>query len=128
MKAKCKTGIWLDSSDNSFAPCNTGKYEKLFSKHPTRSSINVPSIENVDSFIASKYDVYERITSFPNGSGAGPDGLAPQVLENLVCKSNGSAGLEILKSLRKLVIVTANNKVAENIRPFFFGAKLTTSV
>ena len=123
-----KAGIRLDSSDDSFAPCNTENYEKLLSKYPKRSSINVPSLENVDSFIVSEYDFYKRITSFPNGSGAGPDWLAPQVLKNNVCKSIGSAGLEFLKSLRKLVIVTANNTVAENMRPFFFGAKLTALV
>ena len=45
-----------------------------------------------------------------------------------MCKSNASAGLEFLKSLTKLVNVIANDKVAENIRRFFFGAKLIALV
>ena len=112
-------GIGLASSDDSFVPCNTENYKKLFSKHLKPSPINVPSLENIDSFIASEYHVYKCITSFPKGSGAGPDDLAPHVLKDLVCKSNGSAGLEFLKSLTKLVNLIASYKASENIRTFF---------
>ena len=98
-----KTGTHLADSDDSFAPCNTESCYKVLSKHNKCGSINVPSLENLDSFIASEYIVNKNITSFPNGSGACSDTLAAQVLKDLVCKSNGSAGLEILKSLTKLV-------------------------
>ena len=45
-----------------------------------------------------------------------------------MCKSNGSAGLEFMESLRKLVNVIANNKVPEYSRLVFFGAKLIAGV
>ena len=123
-----KAGILLASSDDSFAPFNTKNYEKLFSKHSKCSSINVPFFENIDSFIASQYNVYKSITHFPTGSGAGPNGLAPQVLKVFVFNSNGSTGHEFWKSLTELVSVTPNNTVPENIRLFFFGAKLIAFV
>ena len=37
--------------------------------------------------------------SFPNGSAAGPDEIVPQIFKDLVRKSNGSAGLNLLKPL-----------------------------
>ena len=40
---------------------------------------------------------------FPNGSAAGPDKIVPQIFNDLVSKLNGSAGLNFLKSLTKLI-------------------------
>ena len=58
--------------------------------------------------------------SFPNGSAAGPDKKIPQI----VSKSNGSAGINFLKSLVKLINLSEDGKKAEPLRPLFFGAKL----
>ena len=73
--------------------------EKMLSKFLKRSSILVPSIKNIDIFIAIVYDIYEIKSSFPNGSGFGPNGLAPHVFERPFFKPNRSAGLEFLKKL-----------------------------
>ena len=62
--------------------------------------------------------------SFPNGSAAGPDKTVPQIFKDLVSKSNGSAGLNFLKSLTKLINLIGDGKTPEPLRPFFFGAKL----
>ena len=62
--------------------------------------------------------------SFPNGSAAGPDKIVPQTFKDLVSKSNGSAGLNFLKSLTKLINLNGDGKIPEPLRPFFFGAKL----
>ena len=62
--------------------------------------------------------------SFPNGSAADPDNTVPQVFEDLVSKSNGSAGLNFLKSLSKLTNLIGDGKIPEPLRPFFFCAKL----
>ena len=62
--------------------------------------------------------------SFPNGSAAGPDKIIPQIFEDLVSKSNGSAGLNFLKSLTKLINLIGDGKIPEPLRLFFFGAKL----
>ena len=62
--------------------------------------------------------------SFRNGSAAGPDKIVPQIFKDLVSKSNGSAGLNFLKSLTKLVNLIGDGKIPEPLRPFVFGAKL----
>ena len=62
--------------------------------------------------------------SFPNGSAAGPDKIVPKIFKDLVSKSNGSAGLNFLKSLTKLINLIGDGKIPEPLRPFFFGAKL----
>ena len=55
--------------------------------------------------------------------------MAPQVLKVLkVCKNNGIGGFEVLKSLTKMLKGIANNKVPENIRTFFFEAKIIALV
>ena len=43
--------------------------EKTHSKFLKRSSILVPSLKNIDIFIAIVYDIYKIISSFPSGSG-----------------------------------------------------------
>ena len=94
--------------------------EKMLSKLLKRSFNLLPSLKKIDNSIAIVYDINESISSFPNGSGFGPNGLSPHVFQRpFFLKSNGSAGLECLKNLTKLVNKIANNKVPENIRPFF---------
>ena len=63
-------------------------------------------------------------SNFPNGSAAGPDKVFPLIFKDLVSMSNGSAGLNFLKSLTQLINLIGDNKIAELLRPFFFGAKL----
>ena len=62
--------------------------------------------------------------SFPNGSAAGPNKIVPRNLKDLVSKSNGSAGLNFLKSHTKLTNLIGDGKIPEPLRPFFIGAKL----
>ena len=83
--------------------------EKKLSKLLKRCSVFVPSLKNIDIFIAIVYDIYKSVSSFPNGSGFGPNGLDPHVFERPFFKPNGSAGLEFLKNLTNLVIKIANN-------------------
>ena len=59
--------------------------------------------------------------SFPNESAAGPDKIVPQ---DLVSKLNGSAVLNFLKSLTKLINLIGDGKIPEPLRSFFYGAKL----
>ena len=62
--------------------------------------------------------------SFPNESAASPDKIVPQTFKNFVIKLNGSAGLNFLKSLTKLINLIGDGQLPEPLRPFFFGAKL----
>ena len=61
--------------------------------------------------------------SFPSGSAAGPDKIIPQNFKDLVSKSNGSAGLNFLKPLTKLINLIGYGKIPEPVRPFFFWRK-----
>ena len=63
--------------------------------------------------------------SFPNGSSAELDGISPQILKDLTAKSNGQTGLNFLRALTNLVNVILEGKVTFELRPYFFGAKLT---
>ena len=58
--------------------------------------------------------------SFPNGSAASPDKIISQIFKDLVKKSNGSAGLNLLKSLTKLINLIGDGKIPEPLRPFFW--------
>ena len=118
-----KGGIRLAASDDKIAPFSTDNYQKLLSKHPQRAKFAAPNPEKLYSFFVTDFDLYKPIMSFSNGSAAVPDKIVPQILKDLVSKSNGSAGLDFLKSLTKLINFIGDGKIPETQRPFF-GAKL----
>ena len=87
-----------------------------------------PNPENLNDFFVTKFELYKAIMSFPNGSAASPDKIFPQIFKDLVSKSNGSAGLNFLKSHTKLINIIGDGKIPEPLRPFFFGAKLISLI
>ena len=119
-----KGGMRLAASDNKIAPLSTDFYQKLLSEHPQRGKFAAPNPEKSDSFFVTEFGLYKAIMSFPKGSAAGQDKLVPQVSKDLVCKSNGNAGLNFLKSLTYLINLTGDGKIPEPLRPLFFDAKL----
>ena len=119
-----KGGIRLAASDDKIAPFSSDNYQKLLSKHLQRAKFAAPNPEKLDSFFVTDFDLYKARMSFPNGSAADPDKIVPQIFEVLVTKSNGSAGLNFMKSLTKLINLIGDGKIPEAPRPFFFGAKL----
>ena len=88
-----KEGIRLAASDDKIAPFSTDNYQKMLSKHPRQANSAALNPENSDSFFVTDFDLFEAIMSVPNGSAAGPDEIVPQIFEDLVSKSNVSAGL-----------------------------------
>ena len=110
--------------DDKISPFSTDNYQKLLAKHPQRAKFAAPNPENLDSFFVIDFDLYKAIMSFPNGSAAGPDKIVPQNFKDLVSKSNGSAGLNFLKSLTKLINLIGDGKIPKPLKSFFFGAKL----
>ena len=119
-----KGGIRRAASNNKIAPFSTDNYQKLLSKHPQRAKFAAPNPEKLDSFCVTDFNLYKAIISFPNGSAVGPDKIVPQIFKDLVSKSNGSAGLNFLKSLTKLINLIGDRKTPKTLRPFFFGANL----
>ena len=51
--------------------------------------------------------------SFPSGSAAGPDKIVPRFFKDLVNNSNGSAELNFLKSITKLINLIGDGKIPE---------------
>ena len=88
-----KGGIKLAASDDKIAPFSTDNYQKLLAKHPQRAKFAAPNPESLDNFFVTDFDSYKAIMPFPNGSAADPDKIVPQIFEDFVNKSNGSAGL-----------------------------------
>jgi len=64
------------------------------------------------------------ISSFPHGSGAGPDGLRPQHLKDCISITAGDASTSLLTSLTELVNYLANGHLPTDLRPFLYGAQL----
>ena len=75
----------------------------MLSKAPSASQFAAQNPENSGSFFVTKLILYKSIMSFPNGSAADPDKVIPQIFKDFVSKPNGSAGLNFLKSLTKLI-------------------------
>ena len=109
------------------APFSTDNYQKLLSKHPQRAKFAVPNPGNLNFDFVTDFDLYKAIMSFPNGSAAGPDKIVPQIFKNLVGKSKGSAGLNFLKSLTKLINLIGDGKKPEPLRLFFLAQSLSPS-
>ena len=124
-------GIRLAASDDKIAPFSTDNYQKLLSKHPQRAKFAAPNPEKLDSFFVTDFDLYKAIMSFPNGSAAVPDKIVPQIFKDIVSKSSGSAGLNFLKSLTKLINLIGDGKIPEplikidgGLRPIAIGNTL----
>ena len=60
--------------------------------------------------------VHKALTSFPNGSSSGLDGVSPHLLKNLTAKLNGQTGLNFLRALTNLVNVILEGKVPFELR------------
>ena len=94
------------------------------SKQPQRAKFAATNPENLKSVFVIDFDLHKAIRSFPNGSAASPDKIVPQNFKELFSKSNGSAGLDFLKSLMKLINLIGDGKIPDTLKSFFFGAKL----
>ena len=71
----------------------------------------------------TKAEIKEAITSFPNGSAAGPDGLRPQHLKDLIADGDGAEAL--LDSITELINIMLAGRVPASICPLLFGGALT---
>ena len=70
----------------------------------------------------SEIDVRKAIMSFPAGSSAGPDGLRPQHLKDLInCQERGS---DLLTALTGFVNIALSGHCPREVAPIFFGGRL----
>ena len=115
MRLICSEDMFADHSDSTL--------EALRQKHPPQhpdSSIPDLSINDPPPFPIDAALIRKTISSFPNGSGGGPDGLLPQHLKDLTGPSAGDGGVLLLKALTALVTLVLEGRTPEAIRPLFF--------
>ena len=66
------------------------------------------------------------IASFPAGSSAGPDGLRPQHLKDMLAEGPSDASLSpLLIALTSFCNLVLEGKTPVSVHPIFFGARLT---
>ena len=120
VRLTCSEDVIADHSDSTL--------EALRQKHPPQhpdSSIPDLPINDPLPFPIDAALIRKAISSIPNGSGGGPDGLLPQHLKDLTGPTAGDGGVLLLKALTALVALVLEGRTPEAIRPLFFGASLT---
>ncbi|XP_055347987.1 uncharacterized protein LOC129595098 [Paramacrobiotus metropolitanus] len=113
-------------STDSVADITSDTLKELRAKHPEFAPPPV-SVLNADTHVAppvTAADVFAAIRSFPRGSAAGPDGLRPQHLIDIVGGKMDDHSGQFCESLAAVLNVVLEGKVPADIRPAFFGGKL----
>ena len=115
-------------SSNGLAPFSPETLTALQEKHPpapANLNLPLPPEEGIHQpRTASRRDISKAINSFKPGSAAGPDGLRPGHLKQLVCKSVGETGNRLLGTLTVFVNLVLSGNVPEHITDTFYGANL----
>jgi hypothetical protein len=123
-----KGAIRLITSEDTLAQATEETFQSLLEKHPIHppfSQDNFYEENNLPPITTTEEEVYKAIMSFPNGSAGGMDGLRPQILKDLIQKTNGDASTQLLKSLTKLCNLMLSGKVPAQVCPILYGASLT---
>ena len=89
--------------DDEIAPFLTDNYQKLLSEHPQRAKVEAPNPKKLDSYFVTVFDLYKAICHFPTDQQQVLIKEFLKFFKDLVSKSNGSAGLNFLKALTKLI-------------------------
>ena len=98
-------------------------------KHPSLHPESVfPSPPNLVDFCPlpsiSEDIIVQAVHSFPRGSSAGPDGIRPQHLLDLVSPTAERGGKELLHALAVFINHVLSGNVPPAVQPIFFGATL----
>src|SRR6218665_288544 len=112
-------------SGDAPAPTDNITFEELRSKHPSppsdRPPMPTPS-SSAEAFQTTEAMVFDQIRHFPPGSSAGPDGLKPQhILEMITTKDSGP---ELLSAITGLINILLQGKCPPELRPILFGVTL----
>ena len=122
-----KGALRLLGSSDTLAPNDAATLAALQALHPpSPQDRRAPPIPTANPLQVSPAEVRHAITSFPNGSAGGLDGVRPQFLKDLV--KGGSTDQDVdptLEAITELVNIMLAGKVPEFVRPLLFGGSLT---
>ena len=112
------------SSGDTLAPRNEETVARLRALHPSMPpDRRAPPTASVAALHATQLDIKAAITSFPQGSAGGPDGLRPQHLKDLL--ADKSENDPLLLAITDFINVVLAGKTPEAVRPIIFGGALT---
>ena len=123
-----KGAVRLASSDDTIRELDEATLSALRDKHPApHPDTEIPpllSTSQIPPLQVSADEVSKAIRSFPCASAAGPDGLRPQHLKDMIGAAAGEGGNILLQALTRFVNLVLEGKVTPPARHFFFGATL----
>ena len=121
-----RAAVKMLCSEESLAPDNDETFIDLCLKHPQRqpgvhhSRTSVSS--QIESLVVTEAEVLKAVRSFPAGSSAGPDGIRPQHVLQLVAYP--VQGREVLTTLTSFINLLLMGQCHQAVRPILFGANL----
>jgi len=98
--------------------------QQIHSQAPPDLMLSLSPSSTTPPTYFSQNQIQAAISSFPHGSGAGPEGLTPQHLKDCISISAGDASTSLLTSLTELVHHLTNGHLPTALRPFLYGAQL----
>src|SRR5260221_346248 len=105
------------------APCNEETLQQLRVLHPQAPIDRQFKASKVEGCIqATSIDILHAIQTFPNGSGAGPDGFKPQFLKDLT--SNKELEDQLIQSITALINIYLVGRCPSIISPRLLGGRL----
>ncbi len=119
-----RAAVRIICSDEKPALNNDATLNALRQRHPPAAvnRITVPDPSTFDAVHVIEQDVTTAIRSFPAGSAAGPDGLRPQHLLDLItCKE---AGQELVSATTSLVNLLLEGRCPPEVGTVLFGGRL----
>ena len=118
-----KGAVRLLCSDDTLAPTTAETFAKLGPLHPPAPADRRPApTTDTPPLQVSTAAVRAAIQSFPAGSAAGPDGLRPQHLKDLLMGS--ATDNPLLVAITDLTNMLLQGKTPESVRGALFGANL----
>jgi hypothetical protein len=119
-----KAAVRISWSDDKPAPNNQATFDALRRRRPAvpADHRNLPNPSTYPAMQTTERDVIKAIRSFPAGSSAGPDGLRPQHLLDLInCQEAGHA---LVMAITALVNLLLQGWCPSEVTSVLFGGKL----
>ena len=120
-----KNAMKLIINDGKLLAPNVETLAALKDKHPPTSSKALPKLpDHIQTIAFDRESIELAIRSMNTASAAGPDGLRPSHLKQLVGRDSGAERDQLLNSIQAFATACASGDVPVSITSYFFGATL----